>query len=248
VSTVWSQCVSHTAKRVYFWCFAVVFTSAIALRVEAAISASRIVSRVAALSTLRLGETSKAETLRRIPRLRASRTGPYDSPHCNADECFAGFVANGLPGRLLWRTGNDVFSDVMRWLGFRAEGLDIYVNFTSERVLYFGYHLMVSAPGVPASVPPPPSDGKLGAVVIGLHSQRMITVSDPKSTVETHPAYRIIPSRDVPSQSIGISLSPDAPDEIVRSAFDLRLNCIWSFGGCRRWSQLLPGVEPQMRK
>src|SRR5580700_2605716 len=228
------------SRIVFLWCFAVVVTSAIALRVEAAIYASRIVSVVTALSTLRVGETSKAETLRRIPTLQPSNTGPYGAPRCNADECFYGFIINGLPRRLLWETGNEAISDVLRWWGFRAESLDIYVNFTSGKVSYFAYHLMVSAPGVPTSMPPPPPDGKLGVVVIGLDSQRMITVRKSSSIAEAHPQYRINPSM---SQSIGIALTPDTPDEIVRAAFDLRLYCVWSFGGCHRWNQLLPSVE-----
>jgi hypothetical protein len=65
----------RSASRIVFvWCFAVFVISVIALRVEAAIYASRIVSVVTALSTLRLGETSKAETMRRIPALQPSKT------------------------------------------------------------------------------------------------------------------------------------------------------------------------------
>lgn len=249
MSTLRSNLVSRRAKRIYVWFFAFVFTTAIALRVEAAIFAGRIVSVVTALSTLRLGETSKAEALRRIPVLQPCKTGPYAAPRYDADECFSGVVANGLRGRLLWRTENNVLSHVLRWWGFRAEGLNVVVKFTSGKVSYFGYSLMVSAPGVmPASVPPPPPDGKLGVVVIGVESKRMIIVRDPNSAIETHPPYRISPARSVPSQSIGIALTPDAPDEIVRSALDLRLNCVWSFGGCRRWSQLLPSVEPKTGK
>jgi hypothetical protein len=248
VSTVKNKLVSRRAKRIYLWFFAVIFTAAIALRVEAAIYAGRIVSVVTALSTLRLGETSKAETLRRIPTLRASTTGPYGAPRCDADECFSGFVANGLPGRVLWRTGNDVLSDVLRWWGFRAESLNIWVNFKSEIVSGFSYLVWVSAPGVPKFMAPPPPDGELGMVVIGLNAQRTIAVRDPNSTVETQPPYRITLARTAPSQSIRIALTPGAPDEIVRGAFDLRLNCIWSFGGCRRWSQLLPSVEPPTRR
>jgi hypothetical protein len=66
----------RSASRIVFlWCCAVFVISAIALRVEAAIYASRIVSVVTALSTLRVGETSKAETLRRIPVLQRSPQG-----------------------------------------------------------------------------------------------------------------------------------------------------------------------------
>jgi hypothetical protein len=200
---------------------------------------------VTGLSTLRVGETSRAETLRGIPTLRPSNMGPYGAPNCNADECFSSGVESGFPGRLLWGTGNAVFSDLLRWWGFRAETLDVYVNFAAGKVSYLSYHLMVSAPGIPASMPPPPPDGKLGVVVIGLSSEKTITVRHSNSMADTHPSYRITPSS---SQSIGIALTRDAPDEIVRAGFDLRLHCMWSFGGCRRWNQLLPSVEPLVRK
>jgi hypothetical protein len=247
VSTLRSMLASHRAKRIYIWFFAVVLTAAIALRVEAAIYARRIVSVVTALSTLRGGETSKADTLQRIPALRPSKSGPHGAPVCDADECFSGFIANGMPGRILlriWRTGADSLSPVLRWWGFRFESLDVYVNFKSEKVSGFGYLLWVSAPGIPKGVPPPPRDGEAGIVTIGVSSQRVITGGETKGTVETRPSYRIIPARAAPSQSIGIAVTPDTPDEIMLRAFDFRLNCVWSFGGCRRWDEILPSVEP----
>lgn len=243
MSTLWNQLLSQRAKRVYLSCFVFVFASAVALRVEAAIYASRIVSVVNALSTLRVGETSKPETLSRIPSLRTSATGPDGVPKCDADECFSAGITNGMPGRLLWNTSNSILSHVLRWWGFRAESLGIYVNFTSGKVSYFSYHLMVSAPGVPPSMPPPPPDGKLGLVVIELSSESVLNVRVPNSTVTLHPPYILPSARTADSQSVGIVVTPGTPAGIVRSAFDLRLNCIWSFGGCRRWSELLPSVD-----
>ena len=197
MSTVRIRFASQRAMRICLWFFAVVLTAAIALRVEAAIYARRIVSVVNALSTVRIGETSKAETLRRIPMLRVSTTGPYGAPVCDADECFSGFIANGMPGRILWRTGSASLSHVLRWWGFRFESLDMYVNFKSEKVSGFSYLLWVSAPGVRKPVPPPPPDGELGMVVIGVSSKRTITVKGINGTVETHPPYLIsvVPDR-----------------------------------------------------
>jgi hypothetical protein len=251
VSTFTSRLASHRAKRIYLWLLAVVLTAAIALRVEAAIYARRIASVVTALSTLRLGETSKADTLRRIPAVHPSNSGPYGVPICDADECFSGFIANGVPARMLlriWRSGSDSLSPVLRWWGFRFESLDVYVNFKSGKVSGFSYLLWVSAPGIPKGVPPPPQDGEAGIVTIGVSSQRAITGGETKGMVETRPPYRIIPARAAPSQSIGIVVTPDTPDEIMRRAFDFRLNCIWSFGGCRRWDEILPSVEPLVRR
>ena len=248
MTTLGSRLASHRAKSIYLWFFAAVLTTAITLRIEAAIYARRIVSVVNALSTLRIGETSKADTLRKIPTLRPSKSGPYGAPVCDADECFSGFIANGLPGRILWKTGSDPLAHVLRWAGFRSESLDVYVNFNSGKVSGFSYLLWVSAPGVPKGVPPPPRDGKAGLVVIGMSSHQAITRGGANGTIETRPIYEIIPSRDAPSQSIGIALTPNTPDEIMLRAFDFRLNCIWSFGGCRRWDEILPSVAQLVRK
>jgi hypothetical protein len=234
--------VSHGAKRICVWIVAVVFTAAIALRVEAAIYARRIVSVVTALSTLRVGESSKADALSRIPSLRHSVTGAYG--HCDADECFSIFIANGLPNRVLSQTENSTLSALLRWWGFRFEGLDVQVAFTSKKLSYFVYRLEVSAPGVVKSIPPPPRDGEAGAVMIGVSSQSIIIRDVPNSAVEEHPLYLVTPSRAAPSQGIRIALTPNAPEKIVRGTFDLRLNCMWSFGGCGRWNQLLPSLEP----
>jgi len=246
VSTLINWFNTHTAKRIYFWCFATVLTVAIALRVEAAMNAGRIAAVVSALSTLRVGET-----LRRIPGLRPSKLGPYGAPVCDADECFSASLANGMPGRMLldsWRTGSDTLSHVLRWWGFRFESLDVYVNFKSGTVSGFSYLLWVSAPGIPKGIPPPPRDGESGMVTIGVSSQRQIPVRETEGTVGTRPTYRIIAARAAPSQSIGIAVTPDTPDVIMHRVFDLRLNCVWSLGGCYRWNEILPSIEPLVRR
>jgi hypothetical protein len=151
---VW-RCLSRlTSPRFYLWGLAVLLTSGLVLRGEAAIRGRQITSAVTALSILRIGETSKAETLSRIPRLRPFATGSLGAPHCDADECFYMAEGNSLLGNLLWRTENSTLSWLLRWCGFRFENLGIWVKFTSGRVSYFSYELMVSAPGVfPRSVP-----------------------------------------------------------------------------------------------
>lgn len=240
------SCRFRSASRIVFlWCFAVFVISAVALRIEAAIYAFRIVSVVTALSTLRLGDTSKAETMRRILALQPSKTRNHGAPYCDADECLSGSVGNGLPGRLLWGTQNDFLSDVLRWWGFRMEFLDVNVKLKSEKVSGFEYSLWVSAPGTPKSIPPPPPDGELGMVVVGVSSLDVINRSVPNSNVQDHPPYVLHVKT---SQSIGIALSPGAPKQIEQAASDLRLDCVWSFGGCRRWNQLLPAVQPLLRR
>ena len=130
-------------RRFCFCCFAALLICGLALRLEAAIYARRITSVVSALSTLRVGETSQAEALSRLPRLRASAIGPYSDSPCNADRCFFVGVGNGLPGRILWGTRNRALASLLRWWGFRFENLNVWATFTSGRVSYVSYWLMV---------------------------------------------------------------------------------------------------------
>jgi hypothetical protein len=245
---VWRGLSSRRAYRFFLWCFAVLIISGIALRVEAAIYGRQIISAVSALSTLRVGETSQAQALSRLPRLRASATGPYSDSPCKADGCFFVGAGNGLPGRILWGTRNRALASLLRWWGFRFESLNVWTTFTSGRVSYVSYWLMVSAPGVRQGVPPPPRDGEAGVVVISVSSTGVINSGEPNSTEGQHRTYRVLPARSAPSQSVGITLTPNAPEEIVRDAFDLKLNCLWTFEGCHRWNQLLPGVQPLIRQ
>lgn len=158
---VWHYLSSRRAQRLYLGCIAILLISGLGLRLDAAIYGRQIVSLVSSLSTLRVGKTSKAETLLLLPSLQASSTGPYGVPRCEADECFFMFAGNGLPGRVLSQTENSTFSALLRWWGFRFESLNVWVAFTSGKVSYFSYHLMVSSPGVLKSVPPSPRTGDL---------------------------------------------------------------------------------------
>lgn len=245
--SLWHHFRSRVAYRICVWGLAMLLISGLALRLEAAIYGRQIISVVSALSTVRVGETPKADVLSRIPSLRPSARGPYGTPHCDADECFSTFIATGLPGRILWRIGNSPLRWLLRWWGFRFESLDVFVTFTSGKVSYFVYRLTVSAPGVRDTVPSRP-DGDVGVVVIGVSSQSIINRSVPNSAVEEHPLYVLTPAPAVPSRSIGIALTPNAPEEIVHGAFDLRLHCLWSFGGCHRWTELLPRVQAPIRE
>src|SRR4029077_16466642 len=125
--------------------FAVLLISGLALRIEAAIRGRQIISVVSVLSTLRVGETSKAETLSRLPILLTSPINRYSGSQCDADDCFFSFIGNGLTGRILARSENNTLASLLRWWGFRFEGLNVEVKFTSGKVSYLAYSMMVSA-------------------------------------------------------------------------------------------------------
>lgn len=229
--------------RFFLYCFTFLLISGLALRLEAAIRGRQITRIVAALSTLQIGETSRAETLSRIPGLKPSTTEVDGGPECNGDECFFMFVGNGFPERALSRTENRSLSWLLRCWGFRSESVYVWAAFRSGKLSYYSYDLKVSAPGMPVKeIPPPPADGELGAVMIFVSSQGGINLNVPDSAEQEHPSYILRPGRDTPSQSIGIALTPSAPADLLHNAFDLHLQCLWSLGGCRRWNQLLPGL------
>lgn len=237
--------ITRRIVKIALYSFVVLLVSGLALRIESAIRGRQITRTVAALGALRVGETSKAETLSRIPGLKPSTTGPNGVPQCNADECFFVSGGNGFPGRILLDTYNKSVRDLLRWWGFRFEDVYVWVTFKSGKVSYFSYHLTVSSTGMVQSVPPPPSDGELGAVIVFVSSQEVIHRHVRDSAEQENPFYVVGPARDTPSQNVGITLTPKAPEELRRNAFDLKLQCLWSFGGCRRWDQILPGVHKQ---
>lgn len=164
-------------------------------------------------------------------------SGPYGAPRCNADEC----VSTGIPNSRLSdavflraaRTGSRTLYSVLNWWGFRFWGLDVYVSFSSGKVSYFSYHLMVSTPHL--------DDAEV--VVVEVDSKEHITGRNPSLIAAESPAYRVSTSRTWPAQSVGIAFTPDAPRELVNHAFDLKLRCLWSLAGCRTWNQLLPAAD-----
>src|SRR5580704_4243009 len=48
----------------------------------------------------------------------------------------------------------------------------------------------------------------------------------------------------MPQNTVFLSFTPDAPEQFIHSAFDVHLDCLWKFSGCRTARQMLPGVWP----
>lgn len=233
----WRRLWSRRALRLYLWGLAIIVISGIALRVEGALFEMRALSLVSALSSLQVGTSSKAEALSRIPSLRADGTGPYGAPRCDADECVSAGIPNSSLSDAVFlrvaRMGNRTLYSVLSWWGFRFWVLSVYVNFSSGKVSYLSYHLVVSSPHL----------GDAGVVVVEVQSKEHISESNPSLSAAADPGYRVSTSRKQPAQSVGIVLTPATRREFVSHAFDLKLRCLWSLAGCRTWNQLLPAAE-----
>ena len=223
-----------------FSIFIIVIVLSIFLRLQAAVFARKASSIVSGLSTLRVGTTTRAEALSRIPTLKASGMGPYGAPLCNADECAeTGIPNSALSDAVLLpiaRTGNRTLVSILSWLGFRDWSLDTYVNFSSGKVSYLSYHMMVYTAHFEEL-------GNPDVVMVEVSSKAHADAKDSASSPNDEDPFHVSPSRRSPSQSVGITFTPDAPSGLVTRAFDLKLRCLWSFAGCRTWNQLLPAVE-----
>ena len=102
---------------------------------------------------------------------------------------------------------------------------EILVEFKSGTVSKFGYYLMIATP----------ERGSPGVVVVGASSDRRfadrggIDMRDDES-----PNYQVRTARKWPDMSLGITFIPGVADELMRHAFDLRLDCLWPWWGAEK--------------
>ena len=100
------------------------------------------------LSSLRVGETSKAEAFPRVPGLRELHDED-GKKSCSADECLSAQTPpSWVSNPLIWssRKGyQDIYAALHCW-GTRYWGLDPHVDVASGKVAGFGYRIIRSTP------------------------------------------------------------------------------------------------------
>jgi hypothetical protein len=124
------------------------------------------------------------------------------------------------------RTENPTLYSVLTRWGFRFGNLSVDVNFTSGKVSFFSYHLILSNSRF---------DGAADAVVVRVTSQKKLLSRREGSPSGEDAAYRLTPSGAWPDKSVGIALTPNTSQELVNRAFDVKLRCLWSLTGCKTW-------------
>jgi len=225
---LWKRLASRIAYRIYVSGIVIVIIFSVILHIQAALFGAETLKMMHALSTVHIGVTSKVETLKELPALRATQPDSFGGSRCGADECFstslatAGFMDSAL--RSIAPRHRRIFA-ILNWLGVRGRYLDLHVEFKSDTVSSFGYQLMVTS--ARADYP--------YVVVVGVSSLPHIT--------ENIVTYSINAARQAPFQSVGIVLTPQAPIEITRPAFNPDMRCLSSLGGCRSWHDVLPSFE-----
>lgn len=224
----WNKLASRVACRVYVCGSVIVIIFSITLHIQAALFGAKTLKMVHALSKLRVGLTSKAETLKELSALKATQPDPFGGSRCGADECFStrlattGFMDSAL--RNIVPRHRIIFA-ILNWLGVRGRYFDLHVEFKSGVVSSFGYQLMVTS--ARADYP--------YVVVVGVSAVQRIA--------ENSETYSVKRARQTPLQSVGIVFTPRAPIQITTPAFNPNMSCLSSLGGCRTWPDVLPSFE-----
>lgn len=235
---LWRKLQSRPARHLYVLGLAVIVIPAVALRIRAAVFEFRVLTMVHGLSNLRVGASSKADALTQIPTLRTNQPDQYGGSRCGTDECFStGIATSDFMDSVLRKAGagrHDLIFSLLSWWGFRSGYLDVHADFTSGKVSSLGYQLMVTTSHLDLDY--------FGVVVVGVSSVQHVAAMQ-RSGIEVGRTYSIEPARKSPLQSVGIRLTPQAPIEIVKPAFNPKLGCLWSMTGCRTWHEILPSIE-----
>jgi hypothetical protein len=223
---------SRPARYIYLCVLAIVIIPAVALRVEAVLFEKRAVATARALSALHVGVTSKTEAVARMQALGLV-TRQYGPPVCFDEECISAVIPNSRLSNAVFipvaRTESPALYSVLTRWGFHFSSLSADVRFTSGRVSFFSYELILSA-----------SRFEFGddALVVRLTSQEKLLGRSEGAS------YSIATSRVRPEKSVGLALTPNTTQELADRAFDVKLHCLWSLAGCDTWREVLPRVRP----
>jgi len=230
---LWRQLVSRWACRIYLTVLAVIVIPAVALRVQAALFQRQAVEIASRLSTLRIGVTSKTETLSRTPGLAVVSSKDWDY-RCSGDECFSLEIPNSkISGWTLQRTiGHETAFSLLHWWGIRYWTFNAYVSFSSGTVSGFGYGVMLSLPR-----------GYPGVLSVGASSRRRLDGRRIDWEIDESPDYEVAHYFKWPTLQTHVYFTREAPVALLPHAFNLYLRCVWSLRGCETANQLLPEAE-----
>lgn len=232
---LWRRVTSRWAVRIYLCCVAIIIVLAIELRAEALLFERHAVEIASGLSTLRIGTTSKSEALSRIPCLAVVSSKNKDYGR-TGDEYFSVEIPNTKFSRWTLEHVNDsaALVSLVHWLGVRYWAFSGYVNFSSDTVSSFGYRLVLSTP---RAYPMP------GVLFVEASSRKAWDRGPLDSEVDESPDYEVSHYFKWPALQTDVHFKRNAPVELLRHAFDLRLRCLSSLNGCETANQVLPEAE-----
>jgi hypothetical protein len=229
---VWRKLTSRWARRLFLSLMVLLLLLTTALRIWAFTFEYRVNSIVAGLAQLQLDQTTRAEMLARVPALHPDS---QEEKNCAAEECYVAEITNqftGLIYKLLVEDSNESTYKVNYWLGLRYWSFAANVELRQGKVYGLRYSLILD-------------DGTYlypGGLRVRANSVRGDRGWFLSAVADESPDYRVTQYFRWPEQDLRVEFTPRAPVGFARHAFEVQLECLWQFWGCKTAKQVLPAA------
>jgi len=225
------------------------FVTMASFRIQSLLFQRRVNSVLSRMAKVNLDRTSEKQLRDLLPEMkRVERNGKFfvDGPESGNEletwyELDDGNGKNGSLINLVYRLGNhsNQALTILYRLGNRFRVFAIRSRIRQGIVDRVTFFLMVETgePFVNEDI-----------VVLDVKGYGRSGWDSPKSrrdlTHEDVRPYSAHVASNMPQNTVFLSFTPDAPEQFIHSAFDVHLDCLWNFLGCRTARQMLPGVWP----
>jgi hypothetical protein len=206
---------------------------AIAFRVQAYLFQRRVNRLMSGLSGLRIGETSKAETLARVPGLSGEPEPVGQLPGTTDQYLSIALRPTWVATHLLLRSARgdhqEIYAVLHLW-GIRHWEGEVDVIVSDGKVSGLGYRMILSTPKLEYP----------NALSIAASSRRRF----PRPSDENlGPAYEVSHYFKRPLLDTYVYFNSQTAPELLSHAFRPQLQCLWSIPGCRTANEVLPEAE-----
>jgi len=230
------------ARRTYVAIVLFLLCLTAAARVHSYLAARKIQAVLHGLAEMRVDQTTEEQLLKTVPYLtqreRQWEVGGIVQPSFYTE---ISTVSSESVRPTLWFLGlGEITNRFARWLGYRRMDFDAQVLVQDGKVSQVSYGLtkgmgwpraatyVVSARSVHGFWLPQGID-------FGVSSEQD---ESPQYRIE----QRLVPSLAGRDNGLNVTFTNDAPPEVTRRAFQLRLSCLWGLRGCGDAREIAPGL------
>jgi len=244
---LWRLINSRPIRIVLASCVVLLLITSALFRIESSLFQRRVRSLTSRIARLRLDQTSEQELRQLLPEMNLERV-KTNSGH-------AGCADSGEEGKwlalednnaeksflvnLLYRCvdHSDQFRRLLYVLGHRFYILRARVRVREGKVDRIALWLMMEAGGPIMATE---------TVILEIKGYGCSGWEDspegPWATYKDIAPYSEHVASNRPETALFVKYTPDAPEQYIRRALDVRLDCLWNFLGCQSTKQVLPGI------
>ena len=229
--------------------FAIFLATVVGFHLQSLLFESKVKSVLRRLQTIQLNRTTKEEALAVLPELKPGILWNFEvegrpDDRCPGDACYVFRRRNwpdGLLAKLRQRLNykqNWIFTSAYGF-GHRFSGFGAYVEIRGGLVSRYEYSVFVEDVKYPAV-----EDVSLDVLGADRASFPLgyATVTD----YDKIRGLKLEAPNNKPQTILYVAFTPEAPPQIIKAAFDLRLNCMWNLEGCSTTKQLLPNIWQEL--